>query len=284
MTKIAVITDSDSSLPMPLTDSLGIQQVPITIHFGEQSFISDHDIDDQKVFEIIDRTKKLPTTAAPSPAAFAAAFRGAFEAGADEILCICVSSQMSSTYTSAVNACEEFPDRRIVVFDSLNLSLGQGFMTLAAADAAAAGKSLDEILAILNGMNKRLRLFAVLPTLKYLALSGRVGKFVAGMAETLNIKPILTVKDGKLVLLERIRTRTRAVERMLDLTVEAVAGKGIERLAVIHVNNPEGSSELIGLLRDRLDCPAEIPVYSFTPGLSVHAGAGVVGLVLLTDS
>jgi len=284
MTKIAVITDSDSSLPMPLTDSLGIQQVPITIHFGEQSFISDHDIDDQKVFEIIDRTKKLPTTAAPSPAAFAGAFRAAFEAGADEILCICVSSQMSSTYTSAVNACEEFPDRRIVVFDSLNLSLGQGFMTLAAADAAAAGKSLDEILAILNGMNKRLRLFAVLPTLKYLALSGRVGKFVAGMAETLNIKPILTVKDGKLVLLERIRTRTRAVERMLDLTVEAVAGKRIERLAVIHVNNPEGSSELIGLLRARLDCPADIPVFSFTPGLSVHAGAGVVGLVLLTDS
>jgi DegV family protein with EDD domain len=284
MTKIAVITDSDSSLPITLTDSLGIQQVPITIHFGENSFISDHDIDDQKVFEIIDRTKKLPTTAAPSPAAFAGAFRAAFEAGADEILCICVSSQMSSTYTSAVNACEEFPDRRIVVFDSLNLSLGQGFMTLAAADAAAAGKSLDEILAILNGMNKRLRLFAVLPTLKYLALSGRVGKFVAGMAETLNIKPILTVKDGKLVLLERIRTRTRAVERMLELTVEAVAGKRIERLAVIHVNNAEGSSELIGLLRDRLDCPADIPVYSFTPGLSVHAGAGVVGLVLLTDS
>jgi DegV family protein with EDD domain len=101
MTKIAVITDSDSSLPPELADSYGIKQVPITIHFGENSYISDFEIDDRRVFEIIDREKKLPTTAAPSPGAFASAYRAAFEAGADEIICICVSSQMSSTYSSA---------------------------------------------------------------------------------------------------------------------------------------------------------------------------------------
>jgi DegV family protein with EDD domain len=165
MTKIAVITDSDSSLPSALADSYGIKQVPITIHFGEDSFISDFEIDDRKVFEIIDRTKKMPTTAAPSPGAFATAYRAAFESGADEIVCICVSSQMSSTYSSAVTACEEFPDRRIVVYDSLNLSMGQGFMALQAADSAAAGRSADEILAQLNSMGKRMHLFAVLPTL-----------------------------------------------------------------------------------------------------------------------
>jgi DegV family protein with EDD domain len=189
---------------------------------------------------------------------------------------------MSSTYSSAVTASEEFPERRIAVFDSMNLSMGQGFMAIQAAEAAAAGQTADEIVALLNSMGKRLHLFAVLPTLKYLALSGRVGKFVAGMADTLNIKPILTVKDGKLVLLERIRTRAKAVERMLELTTEAVEGKQVECLAVIHVNNLEGSQELIGLLRERIACPEEIRTVAFTPGLSVHAGSGVVGLVILT--
>jgi DegV family protein with EDD domain len=282
MTKIAVITDTDSSLPSELADSYGIKQVPITIHFGDDAHISDFALDDRSVFEIVDRLKKLPTTAAPSPGAFAGAYRAAFEGGADEIVCICVSSEISSTYSSAVTACEEFPGRRIAVFDSQNLSMGQGFMAIHAAEAAASGQTTDEIIAQLNSMGQRLSVFAVLPTLKYLALSGRVGKFVAGMADTLNIKPILTVKDGKLVLLERIRTRVKAVERMLELTVEAVGGKQVERLAVIHVNNLEGAQELIGLLRARITCPEEIRIIPFTPGLSVHAGSGVVGLVILT--
>jgi DegV family protein with EDD domain len=281
MTKIAVITDSDSSLPITMADSHGIQQVPITIHFDNDVYTTGIDIDDQRVFEIVDRLKKIPKTAAPSPGAFATAYRSAFELGADEIICISVSSQISSTYNSALSACEEFPDRRIVVVDSLNLSMGQGFMALQAAEYASSGHTLDEIVIHLDSMRKRLHLFAVLPTLKYLALSGRVGKFVAGMADTLNIKPILTIKEGKLLLLERIRTRVKAVERMLELAIEAVDGKKVELLAVIHVNNLEGAAELESLLRERIGFLAEIPVVAFTPGLSVHAGAGMVGLVLL---
>jgi DegV family protein with EDD domain len=281
MTKIAVITDSDSSLPAALSNARGIHQVPITVHFGDRSFTTGLDITDQSVFEMVDRLKKLPTTAAPSPGAFAAAYRAAFDAGAEEIVCVCVSSQISSTYSSAQSACEEFSDRRITVIDSLNLSMGQGFMALQAAEAAAMGKNADEIAALVNAMGPRLTLFAVLPTLKYLALSGRVGKFVAGMADTLNIKPILTVKDGKLVLLERIRLWAKAIDRMLDLTTETVTGKKIERLAVIHVNNPQGAADLIELLRKRFDCPAEILTAEFSAGLSVHAGTGVVGVVIL---
>ena len=282
MTKIAVITDSDSSLPAALADKYGIRQVPITIHFDDESYTTGVDIDDRRLFDKVDRKKKLPTTAAPSPGAFSAAYHAAFESGADEIVCICVSSLMSSTYSSAVTACEEFPGRRIVVMDSLNISMGQGFMALQAANMSSQGKSIDEILAALQAMSKRISLFAVLPTLKYLAMSGRVGKFVAGMADTLNIKPILTVTDGKLVLLERIRTRTRAIERMLNLTAEAVGGKSVEQLAVIHVNDLDGARELEKLLRETIQCPAEVLTLEFTPGLSVHAGSGVVGLVVLT--
>lgn len=282
MKNIAVITDSDSSLPKELAAAYGIVQVPITVHFENESFTTGVDIDDRLLFEKVDRLKKLPTTSAPSPAAFQSAFEDAFQKGAEAIVCICVSSKVSSTYSSALSACETFPGREIRVIDSLNLSMGQGFMAINAVEAARAGASLEEITALVDENGKHLHLFAVLPTLKYLALSGRVGKFVAGMADTLNIKPILTIQDGKLVLLERIRTRSKAVERMLALVKEKVADQPVEKIALIHINNLEGARELQKLLCQVIHCPENIITAEFSAGLSVHAGTGVVGVVVQT--
>ncbi len=283
MNPIAIITDSDASLPPALAEQYGIQQVPITIHFGDESYTTGVDIDDARLFEKIDRLNRLPTTAAPSPGAFASAYERAFSAGAQSIVCICVSSKVSATYSAAVTACEQFPGREIRVVDSLNLSMGQGFMVLAAAEAAQTGASLDEIVARALDTGSRVHVYAVLATLKYLALSGRVGKLAAGMADTLNIKPVLSVRGGKLDLLEKIRTRKKAVERMIELTGQSLDGKRIERLGIIHVNNPQGAEELRDLLRAALPCPEEIIIAEFTAGLSVHAGTGVVGLALVAE-
>ena len=283
MNKIAVITDTDSSLPPEIAAQYGIRQVPITINFGEETYTCGVDIDDRLLFEKIDRINKLPTTSAPSPSAFAAEFEAAFKAGAETVVCICVSSQVSSTYNSALSAREMLPERDITIIDSLNVSMGQGFLALLAAQAAQKGASKDQILALVEGAGKCLHLYAVLPTLKYLAMSGRVGKFVAGMANTLDIKPILTMKDGKLDLLERVRTRKKAVERMLELVRLAVDGKTIQRTAIIHVNDLDGARELRDLLCTQLAFPPDILTAAFTPGLSVHAGTGVVGVVILTD-
>ncbi len=282
MKKIAVITDTDSSLPPALAEQYGIRQVPITIHFNEESYTTGVDIDDRLLFEKVDRLNQLPTTSAPSPGAFSAAYESAFQDGADSIVCICVSSEVSATYAAARAACENFHERAITVIDSRALSMGQGFMALAAAEAARAGAPVEQVVARARDVGSRLRLYAVLSTLKYLALSGRVGKVAAGVANTLNIKPLLTVNDGKLEMLEKIRTRRKAVERMLELTRQSVNGSGIERAAIIHVNNPEGALELREQLRAALPCPAEMLIAEFTPGLSVHAGSGVVGLVVLT--
>ena len=280
--RICIITDTDSSLPADIATLVGIKQVPITIHFATENYTTGVDIDDRKLFEIIDRENKLPTTSAPSPNAFAAAFEDAFTEGAESIFCICVSSKVSATYNSAVTACEFFPGKEINVVDSLNLSMGQGFMALAAAEAARAGAGKEEIFKIVESIGKRLHLFALLSTLKYLALSGRVGKLVAGMADTLNIKPILTVQDGKLDLLERIRTHKKAVDRLLELSRLASDGERIERLAILHVNDLEGAQDLRQRLCAILPCPDEIIMAEFTPGLSVHAGTGVIGSVILT--
>jgi len=283
MNKTAIVTDSDSSLPVQLAEKYSIKQVPITINFEDSSYTTGVDIDDRLLFEIIDQKRKLPTTSAPSPGAFASAYENAFKGGADSIVCICVSSKISATYNSAVSACEMFPGREIKVIDSLNLSMGQGFMVLAAAEAAQQGAASEEVInqAIVTG--RRVHVYAVLSTLKYLAMSGRIGKLAAGMGDTLNIKPILTVRDGKLDLLERIRTRKKAIERALELCSSAVNGKTIERVAFVHANNQEGAQELQNQLCSVLTCPSSIVTTEFTPGLSVHTGAGVVGVVLLTS-
>jgi DegV family protein with EDD domain len=282
MDKIVVITDTDSSLPPEVAARYGIHLVPITINFDAESYTTGVDIDDRLLFEKIDRLNKLPTTSAPSPNAFAAEYEAAFKEGAQAVICICVSSLVSSTYNAALTAREMFPERDITVIDSLSLCMGQGFLALLAAEAAQKGAARDQILALLEDAGQRMHLYAVLPTLKYLAMSGRVGKFVAGMAATLNIKPILTIQDGKLVLLERVRTRKKAIERMLELANSCVNGKPVERAAIIHVNDLEGAHELEGMLRARMPFPPSILTAAFTPGLSVHAGTGVVGVVILT--
>ena len=282
MKKIAVITDTDSSLPGDIAARYGIRQVPITIHFDSEVYSTSVDIDDAGVFEKIDRLKKLPTTSAPSPGAFAAAYEEAFQAGADSIVCICVSSKISATYNSALNACESFPGREIRVVDSMSLSMGQGFMVLAAVEAAQAGASIDQVVASALDIGQRVHLYAVLSTLKYLALSGRVSKIVAGIADTINIKPILTIKEGKLELLERVRTSKKAIDRLMELTRQSVNGQAIERAAVIHVTHPQGASDLQQILCRQLPCPDQVITAEFSAGLSVHAGSGVVGLVVVS--
>lgn len=281
MPKIAVITDTDSSLPPEIADQFGIQLVPITIHFDESSYTSGVDIDDRLLFKLVDQYNKLPTTSAPSPGAYSMVYESAFSRGAESIVCICVSSKVSSTYDSALSATKNFPGRDITVIDSLNLSMAQGFMTIASAEGARSGASKEEVLAIVSSVGGRLQLYAVLSTLKYLALSGRVGKFVAGMADTFNIKPILTMDEGKLVLLERVRTRAKAIERVMELLHHSLDGKSIERLAILHINDLERAGEFKKLMCAEFACPDSILTVEFTPGLSVHAGSGVVGVVVL---
>lgn len=283
MPSIAVITDTDSSLPPFLAAQYGIQQVPITIHFGNETFTTGVDIDDQSLFERIDRTGHLPTTSAPPPGAFAQAYHKAFESGAESIICVCVSSKVSATYNAALTACEEFPNRLITVIDSLTLSMGQGFIALAAAEAASSGASHAEVVTQAQSIAGRIHLYASLATLKYLAMSGRVGKIAAGMAGMLNIQPILTIKEGKLEMLERVRTHRAAMNRLVELCTISLNRKAAQRAAFIHVNNPQGAAELQSLLAERIPLPTSALTVEFTAGLSVHAGSGMVGAVIIAS-
>jgi DegV family protein with EDD domain len=210
-------------------------------------------------------------------------FKAAFDAGANAIICFSISSEMSATFQSARQALELMPGKDITVIDTRTLSLAQGFMVLAAADAAAAGKTKEQVLAAAEEIRQRTHLYASLATLKYLSMSGRVGHLAAGIAGVLDVKPVLTVIDGKLQLLERVRTQSKSWARAVELIVEAAGHRKIERLGIIHVNALDAARGFETLVRAALECPKETLYAEMMPGLSVHSGAGLVGAVLVTS-
>ncbi len=283
MNNLAIITDTNSSLPKDIAKKFNIIQVPIHIQFGEKSYITGQNIDDAKLFEIIDEQKVLPTTAAPSPSAFKEAYQAAFDDGAEQIICICCSSEVSATYNAALMAAEMFTDKDISVVDSQQLCLAEGFQVLHAAKAAEKGADKEQILDQIKDLQTRIHVYGALPTLKYLAMGGRVGKLAAGFADTLNIKPILTSQEGKLDLLEKVRTWRKARERLIELAEGCTDEKDIQEIGLIHVNNEQGLVKLHEMLAEKLSLPETALTAEFTPGLSVHTGSGVIGFVIITN-
>ncbi|MBK5106499.1 MAG: DegV family EDD domain-containing protein [Anaerolineales bacterium] len=167
--------------------------------------------------------------------------------------------------------------------DTLNLTMGQGYMVLAAAESARDGKPVPEILSIVDQIRARSHMYAVLPTLKYLAMSGRVGSLAAGFAEVISIKPILTVRDGKLDLLERVRTLQKAWKRAIELSSEAVGTNKVEQMSIVHVNAESEAKEFYNQLSQVVSFSGEVLFAELTPGLSVHSGAGMVGVCLVVS-
>ena len=284
MSKIRIITDTDSSLPAEVAARYHIHQVPITVQFDEETYEACVNINDKQLFEKIDALGKLPTTAAPSAGAFSAAYAAAFSEGAESIICITVGSKISRTYDSAFTAAaEDFPGKLITVVDSSYLSLGQGVMAIAAAEAIDNGASHQQAVDAALALLPRLHLYGSLTTLKYLAMGGRIGQFPAKMANLFDIRPVMTMIDGKLGLLEKVRTHRAAMNRLVQLLEKSVAGKRIVKAGIVHVNNLEDAAALESRLRADLPMPAEILVAEFTPGLSVHGGTGLIAAVLVTS-
>jgi DegV family protein with EDD domain len=278
--RIAIVADTDCSLPAPLAARHHIRQVPVNIHFGSHTYRTNEDIDDVGLFAMVEREGRLPTTSAPSPGQFAGAYQAAFDEGAEAVVCLCVSSLASATFDSAQAACELFPERPLTVIDTGVATLAQGFMALEAAEAAQEGLDAQAIVERALAVRSRTHLFAALSTLSYLARSGRVGQLAAGVAALLDVKPVLTMRDGKLEMLERVRTQSRAWARVLELAAAAAGGNPPRRVGIVHAAAAAQARSFEPLLRQALPCPDEIIVAELTPGLSSVSGPGLVGVVL----
>ncbi len=281
MTKIAVITDTDSSLPQELAAEYNVLQVPISIHLDDFSG-DDLSLDNAVLFKKIDEAGKIPTTAAPTPGIFIEYFKKVIkEEKPDTLIYFAISSEMSATIKSAQVAANDLKDHDIRVIDTGMLSMAQGYMVLAAAEAAKNGDSVEEVIKAAEDVSKRTVLYGGLSTLKYLSMSGRVSHIAAGMAGMLNIKPILSVQNGKLDMLEKVRTRKKSWRRMLELVKKDVGTGSIEKMSILHVNDKEAAAKFEVMLRGALDCPEDMPLVDINPGLSVHTGAGLVGVCLV---
>jgi DegV family protein with EDD domain len=280
--KILIITDSDSSLSEEMLSTYNIRQVPINIHFGDDTYESGVDFTDKSLFERVDKEGKLPTTSAPSPGQFQKAFQKAFSDGCEEIICFCVSSKISATVAAAQQAKEIMDIEAITIVDTETVSLGQGFIVLEAARLAQEGKTKEEILAAAKDVQENMHLFAALSTLKYLAMGGRISHLQAGVAGIMEVKPILTTKDGKLEVLERIRTRKKSLARLLELVEESVGDAPIKRIGIIQCVCEDEAKALQETVRAHWNLQGDIPIVEFTPGLSVHSGVGLLGLAVYT--
>ena len=284
MPKISIITDTDSSLPKEMAAKYNILQVPISINFDEDFTRTDHTISNVELFTKIDEIGKLPTTAAPTPGIFIEYFKKEFkEEKPDTLVYFAISSEMSATIKSAQIAADDLKEYDIRVIDSNTLSMAQGYMVLAAAEAAKNGASVEEVIAAAENIRSKTVLYGALATLKYLSMSGRVSHVAAGMAGMLDIKPILSVQIGKLDMLEKIRTRKKSWMRMVELVKVDVGSKNIQQACIIHVKAEEEAQAFEKMLRNGLACPKDIPIIDINPGLSVHTGAGLVGTCLVID-
>ncbi len=276
---IQIITDSTCDLPQHYVDRYRIRVVPIVIHFGEETFLDNVTIDRPTFYRLIEERRMLPKTSQPSPGDLADVYRSVAATGeSDQILSIHVTGKLSGTCRSAQMAADMVRDEIAVgVFDSLGGSAGLGFMCIEAARMAEAGASLAEIIARLEYMRNEINIFLTLSDLHFAQMSGRVGKLQGTLASLLNVKPIIFLQDGILDMLERVRTRRRAIDRMLELTAERV-GSAPVNLGIVHAEIPQEAETLMAQARNMFNCQ-ESYVNDLALGLAVQFGPGTLGVV-----
>ncbi len=281
---VAIVTDSTACLPPALVERYGIEVVPVNIIFGGRTFTDSMSSDTGAFYELLRQSPDRPTTAAPSPGAYAAAI-GRAAHRADAVLCVTVSKQFSAMYDSAHQAIAmvkaESPALDVRLLDSRNAAMAQGFMVLEAARAAEAGATFDAVVTRAEAMASQVTLLAMVDTLSYLARSGRVPRVAAWAAGVLQVKPIVRFRASDIKLVARARTRPRAIET-LARQIELMAGARTVHVAVHHANAPADAGALMARLATRLTL-AETYVTEFTQVMGVHTGPGLLALAFWAE-
>ena len=274
---VKIVTDSLSDITSDVAQGLGITVVPLTVLFGHETFLDRVTITTDEFYRRLINGTVWPTTTQPTPKAFADVY-DKLAAETDEILVITVSSKLSGTYQSATGGKSMTTKRcRVEVVDSQTVAMGLGLIVLAAAKKAQAGAKLNELVDFVHKALTRSHLIIYFDTLKYLAKGGRVGKAQGLLGALLTIKPILTVKEGEMAPL----TRVRSLAAGLDYIYHAVAGLGpVEALAVEHTTNPDDAEKMAERLSSILP-KDRIRRSTVSPVIGVHAGPGAFAVTVL---
>ena len=280
--RVAIVTDSVSQVSPEVARQMGITIVPVRLILGDQQLRDGIDITPAELYRRMREDKVLPRTSGASVGEYQRAFQSLLCDGAQGVVCLALSSRLSMGFSSAEDAAElvrvEFPGRKIVVVDTCTAACAEGFIAIRAAELAAEGRSVEEIVATALAMRSRVGLVATVGTLEYLMRSGRVGLAASTLGSLLRVKPLLTIKeDGTAALLARVRTNGAALEYMVNYVAARTAGSRRVQLAVMQADAAQGATQLRRLAKQRWPS-AEIVVTDFTPVMGAHTGPGLIGL------
>jgi DegV family protein with EDD domain len=271
-----IVADTTCGLPRAMLQQRGIPLIPQIVTFGEDSYHDDQEMDTATFLRKLKASKTLPKTAAPESSLYFPIFKLAQEKG-ESVVIVAPTGKASGTVRSAQTAASEFPKVDIRVVDTQTISCNLGSLVLVADDMAKAGESADEIVAKLNDMIPRGRLYFLVDTLEYLAKGGRIGGAKRLVAELLNIKPILQVKNGQVEPFEQQRTKKRALARLVEVVVEQCPGGEPSHLCALQVEAEQEAEALVTELKSRVNVP-NIPIYELPPAIVVHAGPQAMGV------
>ncbi|RME81879.1 MAG: DegV family protein [Caldilineae bacterium] len=273
---IRVVTDTTAGLPPDLAARHQIPVVPQVIIFDGEEFLELEELSHEEFMTRLVASKNLPKTAAPAPSAFEAVYRPFVEAG-DTIISIHPSTEISGTVRGATVAAQSFPGADIRILDTRTIAGPLARMVLTAAQWAEAGKSADEIMAGLHQMIKRQRIYFLVETLEYLQKGGRIGGAQALVGTLLQMKPILTLRDGRVEPVERQRTFKKALARLKELVIAEAAPGADAQLTIMHAASPDIAQALADDLKTALDAP-EVMMMNLVPAIVTHAGPGALAV------
>ena len=277
---VRIVTDSTADIPQEKALALGITVVPLTVFFGEETYLDGVELDNAGFYRKLQATKVSPRTSQPAPPAFQEAYMKLINEGADAILSVHLSSKLSGTYQSACNGRDSLPGDikkiPIDIVDSESVSVAMGVPIIQAAEEARQGLGLEEVKAHLLDRFSRTRILFVLDTLEYLKRGGRIGGARALLGNMLNVKPILSIKNGMVVPVEQPRTRSKAYARIGQLIREV--GKP-ERIFIVESDDEVGR-QLAQAVKDMY--AAEIPIYKLGAVVGTYAGPAAGGIAYVT--
>lgn len=277
---LRIVTDGAVDFPTEWYKEYDIQRIPINVHFGEEkTFVQDVELDQDGFYNLVGgKTLPHPKTSQPSPHQFVEFYKKIAQPG-DTILSIHITSKLSGTYASSVSAAEELKGTyNIVPVDTLCGTMGTGFMCRAARQMERAGKSVEEIVKYIEGVRSNVHVVLTLDTLDYARRSGRVGTLSAALASVLNVKPIAMLRDGVVDMVDRVRTRKVAIERVLELAKQNVGDKPVH-IGIVHSRDEATAKSLLEEAKKRLNVKESF-LTDLAISLVINFGPGTVGIVL----
>jgi len=276
--KVAILTDSTAYLPEECKKQYNISVTPLSVIWGHQVYLDGVDIMPGEFYKRLVDSKVMPTTSQVTPAVMQSAFQSLLEQGND-VLGVFLSSKISGTVQSAIQARDMIPgaEKKITIVDSLWTTMAMGLPVLTAARAAQAGEGLAECQKITEVACAHSGVLFVVETLEFMRRGGRIGGAQALLGTVLNIKPVLEMRDGRIEAVQKVRTKQKAIQHMLDIVSERVKGKGPIRLAVTHANAEVEAFSLLESSRAELD-PVETFICPLSPVIGTHVGPGTLAL------